>query len=94
MLGSWSLTIQMLWGLLLESCGRIDKEAKKVPKSWKFIPNLDKMERKLLSKFGRGCRSITCGHQDVFTIKRMTVLKFFRAIVKGTFRALLTVGRK
>ncbi|OXA53672.1 hypothetical protein Fcan01_10180 [Folsomia candida] len=93
MLISWSVNGQLVWGLILETFGRMDMEAKKVPKSWKLIKSGEKIERKILSKFRKSMRPLTFGEEGVFTMKRMTVLKFFRGIIKGTFRALLTIGQ-
>ncbi|OXA54367.1 hypothetical protein Fcan01_10177 [Folsomia candida] len=92
MLLTWSTTGQIIWGLTLEMAGRIALEATKVTKSWKQIKIKDKLEGKIFTKFRKSCRPVVFGQEGVFTIKRMTVLKFFRAIVKGTFRALLTIG--
>ncbi|OXA54368.1 hypothetical protein Fcan01_10176 [Folsomia candida] len=93
MLISWSVNGQLVWGLSLETFGRMDMEAKKVPKSWKFVKSGGKIELKILSKFRKSMKPLTFGEEGVFTMKRMTVLKFFRGIIKGTFRALLTIGQ-
>jgi hypothetical protein len=53
-----------------------------------------KEEKKFISKFRKACRPLRVGAGSTFTIRRLSVLKFARAIVKGTIRALLTVGKK
>lgn len=84
---------QVVWGLILEGYGRTEKLARNVTKSWKRLPNLEPLERKLLAKFGKATRPISFGLELIFSIKRNSVIKFYRAIVKGTFRAILTIGR-
>lgn len=94
MLLTWTGTTIVVWSLVLEIFGRLDKEGRKVLKSWKFIPNLDKFERKLLSKFGKGCRPVIFGLEGLLTIKRDTVIKYYATLIKRTFRALLTLGKR
>lgn len=86
---------QGVWGFMLEGAGRLEMVARNVAKSWRHLPNsMDPLEKKILSKFGKGTRSISFGLEGVFTVKRNSVIKFYRAVVKGTFRALLTIGRR
>lgn len=44
---------------------------------------------KLMIKFHKSCRVIVFSHGIQFVIGRMTLLRFFRGVVRGTFRALL-----
>lgn len=85
--------IQIIWAWILEICGRYNAESKKTLDSWKFLEHRGKEEKKLMSKVRKSCRPFSFGEKGIFVIKRMTVLKFLRGIVKGTFRALLTLGR-
>jgi hypothetical protein len=83
------LTVLCFWFIILEVCGRFYMEAAKSLKSWKLLPVRNRMEAKYLSKFRKASRPLVIGFGEVFKIKRLTVLKFLRGIVKGTFRALL-----
>lgn len=94
MLGNWSMVMQIFWGALLQLSGVFHKHAKITLKSWKNIKVGNKMDKKYMSKFLKACRPIAIGERGLFLVKQTTVLKFFRAIVKGTFRALLTLGKK
>lgn len=63
-------------------------------KSWKEIYFKDKKEAKWFSKFRKARKELELGKKGVLTFKRLTVLKFLRGIIKGTFRALLTWGNE
>ncbi len=78
---------------MLEISGRIHEDAKKTIKSWKNIEFSSLHERKYMSRFRKCCRPLKLGIEGTFTIKRLSVLKFMRAIIKGTFRALV-IGHK
>ncbi|OXA40210.1 hypothetical protein Fcan01_24945 [Folsomia candida] len=51
------------------------------------------LDKKLIPRVRRSCRPLDFGAEGIFAIRRNTILKFFRGIVKGTFRALLTIGK-
>ncbi|XP_035711590.1 uncharacterized protein LOC118436976 [Folsomia candida] len=89
-----SIVLQILWGTVLKVSGRIHANVNRVPKSWKYLEFDTPEEKKYLQKVAKSCRKIGIGVDGLFIIKRTSSLKFFRAIVKGTFRALLTIGRK
>lgn len=84
---------QTYWGIMLAVCGKIKLRHKHTVKSWKYFKCDSKLESKYLSKFRKATKPICVGEPGVFEIKRLTVLKFFRGIIKGTFRALLTIGK-
>lgn len=79
-----------MWGIAVEILGRIDSRLRKIPKSWKHIKAEDK---RLISRIRKSCRPFNFGVEGVFSFKRNTLLKFFQGIVKGTFKALLTIGK-
>ncbi|OXA47269.1 hypothetical protein Fcan01_17784 [Folsomia candida] len=91
-LGSWSLLVQIIWASVLELCGQFCADSKKTLSSWKLLENVTPREKKLMSKFRKTCRPFKFGQEGMFTIKRLTVLKFLRGIVKETFRAVLALG--
>jgi hypothetical protein len=86
-----TFSVLCFWGSTLEASGRFHMDSTKALKSWKLLNFRNKDEAKYLSKFRKSCRPLTVGTGEVFKIKRLNVLKFFRGIVKGTFRALLTL---
>jgi hypothetical protein len=88
------LTVLCFWFSILEVCGRFYMEATKSLKSLKLLPVRNRMETRYLSKFRKSTRPLTISYGEVFKIKRLSVLKFLRGIVKGTFRALLLTVKK
>jgi hypothetical protein len=82
-------TVVCFWNSTLEVSGRFHMDATKSLQSWKLLPVKNKLEGKYLSKLRKATRPLAIGVGEVFKIKRLTVLRFTRGIVKGTFRALL-----
>jgi len=79
----------IMWIFVLETGGMYFCRSKECIKSWKFLPCKVSDEKKFLSKFRKSCRPISVGTKDIFRIKRLTVLKFIRAITRGTLRTVL-----
>ncbi|OXA37094.1 hypothetical protein Fcan01_28165 [Folsomia candida] len=90
----WSAVVLIPWISFLHVSGNFYQLSQRTLKSWKEIKCRNTLERKYLSKSRKACRPLKVGADGVFTIKRLTVLKFIRGIIKGTFRAMMTIGRK
>jgi len=84
-----NITVLGFWGTVLEVSGWFHSEVIKTIRSWKAVQFGTTLEYKSFRKFKKSCLPIVIGYQKLVQIKRLTVLKFMRAIVKGTFRALL-----
>ncbi|OXA40164.1 hypothetical protein Fcan01_25046 [Folsomia candida] len=89
----WSAVGQTIWIFGLEICGRFHEQAKKTLKSWKNMKFRTKEQKLYMNRFRRSCRPLKIGKEGLFIITILTVLKFMKAIIKGTFRAVLTIGR-
>jgi len=94
MLFAASGIVLCFWCATLEVSGRFHKSAAKTIQSWKFMKQKSRHDSKLMSKFRKSCRPLAIGFEQIFKIKRLTVLKFIRGVIKGTFRALLLSQRK
>jgi hypothetical protein len=90
----WTLSCTCSWLIILELSGRFYENAKQTLKSWKFMKFEDKLQGRYMKKFRKTCRPLKIGLDGYMKINRLAVLKFIRGITKGTFRALLTVGKK
>lgn len=86
--------MQVFWAIALELSGRFYSQSKQTLGSWRNLAFKSAADKKFMSKFKRGCYPMALGERGVFGIKQISVLKFLRAIIKGTFRALLTLGGK
>lgn len=84
-IGSLVPTAGMLW-----ICGKFESISKKTINSWKYFSWPDK-DLKYINKFRKSCQPLRIGLQGVYTIKKISVLKFLQTIVRGTFRALLAL---
>jgi hypothetical protein len=88
---SLSFMVFTFWCVILEISGRFYVNSITLLKSWKMLEFKSKGEAKFMSKFKKGCRPLSIGLQGYMKVKRLTVLKFMKSIVGGTFRALLTL---
>jgi hypothetical protein len=86
-----SFYAQAAWFCVLEFGGRFHKNSTKTVKSWKCLAFKTKAEAKYMSKFRKACVPLKIETKGMFSIRRLTVLKFVRSVVRGTFRAVLTL---
>jgi len=84
----------IFWSLVLEIAGRHHVADKKVLKSWSFANHGSKFDAKYIMKVRKGMRPMAFGTYGTFIIKRLTILKFFRRVIGGTFRALVALQKK
>ncbi|CAL8092434.1 unnamed protein product [Orchesella dallaii] len=61
-------------------------------KSWKYVNWGSKEENVRMAKFQKSCKPWAVGYRKVYVIRKLTVLKWNRGIMRGTFRALLAVN--
>jgi hypothetical protein len=87
-----SFYAQAAWFCVLEFGGRFHKNSTKTVKSWKYFNFKTKAEAKYMSKFRKACVPLCLEAKGVFSVKRLSVLKFIRSVVRGTFRAVLTLN--
>lgn len=86
----WSIYTQSAWSLFLELGGRTAKQMEVTHKSWKRFPTKKTLERKYMNKFVKGHKPLKLGKPGMFTIKRLTMLKFLIATIKGTVKTVMT----
>ncbi|XP_021957118.2 uncharacterized protein LOC110853180 [Folsomia candida] len=87
----WVSTVHNLWSTVLEVGGRFQKMSASMLKSWKLAKFSSNEERKFVAKFRKWQKRLAFGKDGVFIITRISILKFFRANLKGTFKAVLTI---
>ncbi|CAL8136430.1 unnamed protein product [Orchesella dallaii] len=85
----WSVMITIIYGGVLEYGGRLFQVGTKTLRSWEHFNWGTNWRNKYMKRFGKACRPIRIHYGNRYTIRKLTVLKFFRGIVRGTFRALL-----
>ncbi len=82
----------LFWGTFLLICGYFHLYGERVLKSWKYFGKWkSKEDKKLMSKFRKSCKPIMINYYNYFAVRRLTVLKFFRSLSRGIFRALLAL---
>lgn len=87
----WNIATLTIWGVLLHVGGAFHTLSKESLKSWKVCSGVggSEHERKYLKKFRKGCRPLFIGTEGYFVMRRLSVLKFFRGVTRGTFRIML-----
>lgn len=95
MLVIWAGLSSFFWCLVLLMGGYIHMFGIKVLTSWKYYKwsEITAREKRILSRFGKSCVPLSIAYGKTFVIRRLTVLKFIRGLVKGIFRTLLTIGK-
>lgn len=87
----WTVASQVVWITVLTLSATFQKEAVATRRSWKSFEFRTRFEKRYMNKFTRSCKPLYIGTGDVFRISKKTVLKFLQGIVRGTFRALITL---
>lgn len=82
LVGYWSIILQ--FGCLLHVSGN------KVLRSWKQNDWGSQLEKKCMRKFMRSYKPILFSYGKQFVIGRVCILSFYRGVVRGTCRVLLT----
>jgi hypothetical protein len=95
MLGITGAGLLLFWVGVLETAGRFHKLSRSSVESWKKEGKMSgsKYERKVIGRFCKSCKPLNVGLEGTFVIKRLSALKFLRAVIKGTFRALVTLNK-
>lgn len=90
-----SLVSTIGWGIILQFSGRIFELSKKTLNSWKsdnlFITR--RRDVKYLMTFKKSCKPLRVGYGKYYNIKPVSVLTFLKGVVRGTFRAILTLKK-
>lgn len=85
-----SPAIIIFWAVVLDF-GRIFSDGtESVLMSWKVYTWKTRGEAKEMRKFRKSCKPIKISYGIQFVVGRLSVLKFFKGVVRGTMRALLT----
>lgn len=85
----WTLSFLTFWSFVLELGKYSAMRGERAILSWKsgkWGPG----EKKIMQRFGKSCKPILLSYGTQFVISRKSLLRFFRGIVRGTFRTLLT----
>lgn len=90
----WIVLVTIFWSLVLLMGGLVHFYGLKVIDSWKYHDwkEISMRDKKAMKKFRKSCRPLAIGYGNTYVIKRLTVLKFIRSLIRGIFRALMTLG--
>lgn len=92
-LSSWTQVVWLGWSLVLILSGKFYVLSEAALGSWKRIkwPPNQKGCGKLILKFRRSCQPLAVQSGKMFVVRKITILKFQRGVVRGIFRALLAI---
>ncbi|OXA47961.1 hypothetical protein Fcan01_16943 [Folsomia candida] len=75
-----------LWSGFLEIAGTFHAKSVKNRQSWRHLAESERIFR----KWRKAAKPLYFGHPGLHKIKKLSVLKFGKAIIRGTFRTLVT----
>lgn len=87
----WPIVHGGFWTILLLIGGYLHLYSGKTLRSWKYHQwdNISTLEKKVLLKFVKGCKPLAIAYERTFVVKRLSVLKFLKKLLKGILGALL-----
>lgn len=88
----WSCGGLSVWTAFLLTGSYIFNQGKKITASWKYL-DWTRGDKKYMGKFKKGCRPLAIRVGGYFCVRKLSVLKFWQGIVRGTFRALLALKK-
>lgn len=89
-----TVVITVVWSTVLEVGSYMCVRGGKVLNSWKRGDwKGHALENKIMSKFRVSCMPIRIAYGHQFVVKRETLLVYFKGVVRGTFRTLLTMKK-
>ena len=88
----WTCAVLVAWITGLQFGGWMRLKSIQVLRSWYFY-EWSKADMKYMRRFQRSCKPLAIRVGKMYCIKRNSVLTFLRGIVRGTFRALLTLHK-
>lgn len=86
---SQNVLIQCGWVLYLSLGAWVYTNSVKVLKSWKYLKLAGKGEVRYMGKFRKSCKPVYIGYPGLLRIRKVSLLKYFQGVVRGTFRVLL-----
>ncbi|CAL8146817.1 unnamed protein product [Orchesella dallaii] len=89
----WILIATSLVVLGLNFCGALYTRGFKVLSSMRNKDWGSRINNKIMKKFVKSCRPIQIGYGRMYAIRKLSVLKYMRALTKGTMRVLLTLKK-
>lgn len=90
---TWGLMGFLFWFVALFVGGCVHLYSKRTLNSWKYNnwKGLSKQQLKELNKFRKSCPPLSIAYERAYVIRRLSALKFVRALSRGVFRVLLTL---
>jgi len=86
----WNVMFMTFWASVLELGRFLFSKGHKVLSSWKGDKLENRKNYKVMKKFLKSCKPIVLSYGKQFVIGRVSIFVFFRGVVRGTARALLT----
>lgn len=85
------VSIFSLWAFVLQLGKFLHIRGEIMSISWKRAKWTTQKEAKEMSKFRKSCQMVLLKYEKVFIIRKITQFLYVKAVVKGTFRTILTL---
>lgn len=83
--GGFSLVA--FWAVVLQTCGTFYAQSLRNKRSWRVV-----VKDKYFRKWRKSVTPLYFGHPGYHVIKRLSILKFCKTIIRGTFRTMVTLN--
>ncbi len=90
---TWAICAPAVWGMILIMGGYLHSNGVKILSSWKRYSWKTRAERKLMSKFVKSCKPLIICYQNVFVIRKISVMIYVRILSRSLARTLLTLDK-
>ncbi|CAL8085541.1 unnamed protein product [Orchesella dallaii] len=90
--GIWEGICFTSWFVALKLCANIYNVTQRALGSMRRREDWgSQMEKKFMKKFLKSCKPLSIGYGKTYVIRNVSILNFFKFIIRGTARALLTL---
>lgn len=93
MMISWSVISAGMWGLALTVGGFVFSNGTKLLNSWKYKRWERSEDRRYMQRFHRSSKPLVISFGKMYTIRKLSVLIFFRGLMRNLMRALLMMNK-
>ncbi len=89
----WIVIPTLAWSLVMVIGGYLRSNCSKLLNSWKYRNTYwaNKKEMKVMNKFRLSCEPLAFHHRKMYVIKEGSLMVFYRHLVRGLMRAILTL---
>lgn len=83
----------LVWSGIVEIGRLLNNRGNKVPNSWMRSNWRSAFEQKFIKKFRKSCKPLLLAYGTQYVVRNKSLLMFYKGVIRGTFRMLLSLKR-